>query len=150
MSSAPSNRDRLNDWEVRFGSAVIEWSFRDFQWGHTDCFHFTGACVEAVTGQNPASNYVGMYSTEIEARALLQEELGGTSPLILTQAWADRAGGEVTSSEHLIKGDIIIKERDGFIIHGIVSERGKYVTRNSKTGSFASHNLEADDIGVAF
>ena len=149
MTEAPTSRNRLPDWEQRLNQVFTDWQTQDFAWGSTDCFQFAGACISAVTGTNHASQYIGIYNDPASALRLLSETLGTISTESLLNAWAEAVGSEVTGAQHLIKGDLIIKEQDGFLIHGIVLTNNTYTTRNGKMHSFASHNLSAEDFGVA-
>ena len=59
---------------------VIE-RFQDepFEWGHSDCCQFVGACIEAVTGENLA--LLVDYENQDDARALI-DEAGGLDVVV--------------------------------------------------------------------
>ncbi|WP_145395991.1 DUF6950 family protein [Paracoccus sulfuroxidans] len=56
---------RREDWRSRLYSYLD--SVRDipFQYGVQDCALFTASCVEAQTGEDPASDFRGRYTTEL-------------------------------------------------------------------------------------
>lgn len=53
---------------VSVRSVIDAWSSKPFSYGE-DCCQFVGACIESITGENPAKQFT--YSTESEAREII-------------------------------------------------------------------------------
>ncbi len=67
---------RLENWERRLNTAIEEATQTPFKWGRFDCVLWTASVVEAITGVNHASEFIGEYKTKREALALLKESHG--------------------------------------------------------------------------
>lgn len=96
--------ERLVNWELRLQKVLNDWETRKFKWGESDCVHFAGACLEAITGEDPLED-LAVYSNEAEALSLI-ENLGGSLrkavDIILNVQSADNAPD---------KGDLVLAER---------------------------------------
>lgn len=58
------------DWELRLERELRAWRRRSFEWGVSDCVHFTAACIKAMTGENHVKD-IAVYSSEREALMIL-------------------------------------------------------------------------------
>jgi len=145
----PNNRNRLNDWQIRFVNTVKSWTAKDFAWGQTDCFQFVGACVEAITGVNHTYAWKGKYRSEAQALKLLASNLGSVSVLSLLEAWRNSCDGTITDHKNLIKGDIVIARKGKIFIHGIALDGERYITRSGKHHAYRLNKFEPDTLGVA-
>lgn len=65
------NPVRLEGWQQRLRNEVVKWRETEFVWGETDCFCFAGACIEALTGQNPMNGVKGAYDSKKTAYRVL-------------------------------------------------------------------------------
>ena len=69
---------RLPDWERRL-SAYLSAPGRDvFAWGISDCALFAAGAVEAVRGEHPAPEFLGVYTDQRGAAEALRNLGGGT------------------------------------------------------------------------
>ncbi len=67
---------RRADWPKRLIATVEAAQPRPFAWGKHDCALFVAACVEAMTGENPAEGIVGAYGSARAAMATLGAVFG--------------------------------------------------------------------------
>jgi hypothetical protein len=70
---------RLPDWEKRLNALVAETRRRPHAFGQWDCLLWSGAVVEAVTGQDHWRAHVGKYKSQVGAYRYLKK-LGAKSP----------------------------------------------------------------------
>ena len=63
---------RFPDWEPRLFSVLEDSKNKPFIWGKHDCCHFSSACVEAMTGQNPIFPFLEKYHDKSSARDILR------------------------------------------------------------------------------
>ena len=64
---------RQTGWRSRLTQTVDWWRHQPFEWGNRDCALFAAACVEALTGTNPAEGFKPRYnSPETAFKALLK------------------------------------------------------------------------------
>lgn len=68
---------RLPDWRQRFGALVTDRARKPFAWGRQDCAIFAADCAWAITGQDPAAEVRGAYSTAFGAARVLYSLGGG-------------------------------------------------------------------------
>ena len=64
---------RISDWEQRLSDYLISKRHEPFQYGKHDCAHFVAGAVEAITGENPMSDIVREYNSEISSLRVLKE-----------------------------------------------------------------------------
>jgi hypothetical protein len=69
---------RVGDWELALHDYVSSQHGEPFEYGIRDCIMFAMGAVEAMTGDNPASEHRGSYSTEIGASKLLHKLADGS------------------------------------------------------------------------
>lgn len=69
---------RASDWEKRLTAYIGEKRAAPFEWGVNDCCHFVAGAVEAMTGENPMTEFTGRYDDNLGARVLLREIGAGT------------------------------------------------------------------------
>jgi len=74
---------RLPDWERRL-NAFLAQPFA-FEWGVMDCALFACAAVEALTGEHPYPEFLGVYSDRIGAAKALRELGKGTLEATFSQ-----------------------------------------------------------------
>lgn len=73
---APEMTKRIHSWGSALAAVVAERMRTPFVWGTHDCALWAADCVYAVTGEDPATDLRGTYSTAFEAVDVLQR-LGG-------------------------------------------------------------------------
>lgn len=64
-------RARREDWAERLLATVDAHQAAPFAWGRYDCATLFGACIEALTGQNPIAPFLPYDSERGAVRALL-------------------------------------------------------------------------------
>lgn len=55
---------RLPDWEPRFAAYISAVASRPFRAGRHDCALFAAGGIDALTGINPAADWLGRYSSQ--------------------------------------------------------------------------------------
>lgn len=65
---------QLRDWRSRLHAYLAENADRKFQPGVFDCSLFSADCVKVITGEDPAADYRGKYTTVAQGLALLQAD----------------------------------------------------------------------------
>jgi hypothetical protein len=65
--------ERQRGWEQRLFKYTCSMLSVPFEYGKNDCILFAASCVEAVTGEDPASEHRGTYSTETGALRIILE-----------------------------------------------------------------------------
>lgn len=63
---------RVPNWEKELLSVVESYEGAAWQYGRTDCAHFAGDCVLAITGQDPLGRFRGNYTNRLEAWSRLR------------------------------------------------------------------------------
>lgn len=66
-------QNRLSDWDYQFNELLIEVAKRPFEWGKWDCCIFAGSVIQAITGANPATAFMGEYTDKQEAAGKIRE-----------------------------------------------------------------------------
>ncbi|MDO5632142.1 MAG: hypothetical protein Q4G22_09920 [Paracoccus sp. (in: a-proteobacteria)] len=59
---------RVYNWEARLSDYIAQVAERPFEYGVYDCALFAAGGVEAVTGTNPAAQWVGRYQSDLAGR----------------------------------------------------------------------------------
>lgn len=72
---------RLNNWPKLLDDAINAARSKPFVWGSHDCCLFAADAAKAITGVDAASSLRGTYSTEAEAKAII-DAAGGFNKLI--------------------------------------------------------------------
>lgn len=62
---------RVDGWEKALRAVATEYDRQPFAWGATDCAHFAGDCVRAITGVDVLAPYRGNYESRLDAAARL-------------------------------------------------------------------------------
>lgn len=70
---------RLPDWETRLSDYLVTIADTAFEWGWNDCLMFVAGAIDAVTGQDPATEHRGQYRSQTGAARYLKK-LGFDSP----------------------------------------------------------------------
>lgn len=91
---------RIEGWEQRLEAWVEQHRTASFVWGQTDCAMFASGAVRAITGQDPFSEYRGLYDSE-EGAELLLDEAGGFEALCTAVLGDPRPIG------HARRGDLV-------------------------------------------
>lgn len=65
---------RYHDWRTRLHAYLAQNAGRSFQPGVFDCSLFSADCLLAMTGEDPAADYRGKYTTVAQGLALLQAD----------------------------------------------------------------------------
>lgn len=76
---------RLDDWPTRLAEFIEARRERAFSRGVSDCCMFVADAIEAMTGNDPAARWRGLYSTDKGAYRLLRDNGGvvGLCSLVL-------------------------------------------------------------------
>lgn len=64
---------RKHDWRVALENYLLSVWREPFQWGRHDCALFAAGAVEAMTGDDPAADYRGRYTTLLGGLRLLKK-----------------------------------------------------------------------------
>lgn len=75
---AEAGPQRRHDWMLQLAAVVSARLAAPFAWGANDCCLFAADCVHAITGQDPAADLRGTYTTELGAGRVLQAHGGIT------------------------------------------------------------------------
>lgn len=78
--------DRLPDWHSRIFALIADYQSLPFQWGQNDCAIWAGRVIEAVTGEDFYSAFVGKYSTKIGGFRVFKKATGHKSHIHYIQA----------------------------------------------------------------
>lgn len=60
---------RTANWEARLTDVFESYRSKPWAWGESDCAHFAGDCVQAITGEDVLGPFRGNYATRLEAWA---------------------------------------------------------------------------------
>lgn len=94
---------RLPDWESRLGQYVTAHAKTVFSWSDgTDCALWSLGGVEAITGEHPAPEYVGAYSTHEGAMKALRDKGQGTLIRTMNSLFERRPVGKAR------RGDLVM------------------------------------------
>lgn len=107
-----------------------------FAWGSNDCATFAADAIQAITGTDIAEKFRGKYTTEVGALKAIKEITGG-STVVDAAAYCAENHGLVEHQYPLMakRGDlVIVKNRDGGEIAGIVSLNGRHVLSPGDNG----------------
>lgn len=79
---------RLQDWQIRFEAFMAERANTPFAWGTNDCCIFAADCIQAITGTDPAPEYLRKHRTEKQALRALKSHGGilGIATSVLGQS----------------------------------------------------------------
>jgi hypothetical protein len=80
---------RVDNWPRALEEHIQNQMHRPFEWGVHDCLLFAASCVEAVSGDDPAIEYRGTYSTALAAYRII-DDAGGFDALIDSCLGVDR------------------------------------------------------------
>ncbi|CAB4176645.1 hypothetical protein UFOVP1672_29 [uncultured Caudovirales phage] len=97
---------RFQDWPSRLDTFTREASEKKFEWGVWDCGLSAAKCVEALTGVDAASEYLGKYSTAEGSVRTLKKVSGGG----LREAFTRLLGEPLESPKLAQRGDICLFE----------------------------------------
>lgn len=64
--------NRVADWEKKLTDVLDDYKSEPWTWGRSDCAHFAGDCVRAITGRDPLGAFRGNYTSRLEAWARLR------------------------------------------------------------------------------
>lgn len=67
---------RLHQWQSALQYLIAERRLMPFEWGRNDCGLFAADCVQAITGEDPAPGFRGVYASESGAQAVLDANGG--------------------------------------------------------------------------
>lgn len=95
---------RLSDWEARLSEYIASHVSSTFEWGETDCALFVAGAIEAITGEDPATEFRGRYTTEMGAARALIKYGAGT-----LEATMDAKFGQI-EVPFAQRGDIVMHE----------------------------------------
>lgn len=110
---------RLPDWRARLVDYVDRVRAEPFAFGANDCGQFAGGWLEALTGENPAAELRGAYTSQAAGIALLRARMGYTGPV----DWA-RALFPIIPAAMAQVGDLaVLRTPDGPALGGVQGER---------------------------
>lgn len=69
---------RKSNWEAELANFISARRESAFEWGVNDCALFAADAVEAITGDDPAPDFRGVYSDQAGARQALRDFGNGT------------------------------------------------------------------------
>jgi hypothetical protein len=69
---------RKSNWEAELADFISSRKETEFQWGTHDCALFAADAVLAITGDDPAPDFRGVYSDQAGARQALRDFGNGT------------------------------------------------------------------------
>ena len=127
-----SNHERVDGWQLRLKREVAIWAEKQFVWGQSDCFCFAGACIGAMTGQNPMTGVMGVYDSKTSAYRVLYKGavlMDGKfyqqdGPIGFWSYWL----GEQTPVSMAQTGDVVLcRTNEGGNITGIMSDDGRHI-----------------------
>lgn len=117
---------RYPDWPERLHCFLMEVKERPFKWGEWDCAAFCGEAVKRMTGEDLYAEMKGLYSSEEEAKELIQTKGFDTYESIL---W--KMLGEPISVTVAMRGDVVLSTavRSGHSVIGVsLGENTVFVT----------------------
>ena len=103
--------------DILLDKYISDCSKQEFEWGKLDCALFVSGWVEVLTGENPAKQSIGKYSTKIGANRHLVKIYGS-----LQKAADDRYMRVPVKKRQ--KGDIALCDMDFGKTFGIIGVRG--------------------------
>ncbi len=99
---------RIIGWETNLIKIVEDYKSTPFQWGQHDCCQFSGACVEAITGQNPLDKFPTKYINKKGGIEVLKTE--GKGSLLKTLVFLF---GPPISPAKAKRGDLVFQTNKG-------------------------------------
>tara|TARA_X000000950_G_C13847274_1_gene632957 strand:- start:295 stop:759 length:465 start_codon:yes stop_codon:yes gene_type:complete len=125
-------KTRVADWQLRLNAVFTKYEFSEFKWGHTDCFCFASDCIKAMTNYGPMDGFKGLYGTETEANALLQNGGVGIDNNFyryngVIGFWSAFLGAPKNIGGAMV-GDIVlthIPKHD--LVAGVVNDTGRFI-----------------------
>ena len=121
--------------DVKLAQYLEDAKTKSFEWGVLDCVLFSCLWVEVMTGENPAEDCVGAYSSEAEAQAFMVDRFG------TIEAGLDAALSRVDIAFRQ-KGDLALCLIDGKETLGIVGGCGFVFFKSLGKGINAKKNPE--------
>lgn len=138
---------RKHDWRVALENYLLSVWREPFQWGRHDCALFAAGAVKAMTGEDPAADYRGRYTTLRGGLRLLKKN-GFANHAELAEATfeeiRDPEGHPWVAAAQV--GDIaaIKVDDDGLYALGIVQGSRIYVLRPGEAGIGTVDLLDAE------
>jgi hypothetical protein len=108
---------RAELWESTLAEYLTASEKTIFTWGENDCCLWVAKFVDAITGSNIATDWIGQYSTQEEAQAFMESQ-GFTSP----EEIADHHLSEMPITK-VGRGDIVLHPQGAL---GICAGRKSY------------------------
>jgi hypothetical protein len=104
---------RISNWAKHLNALVDSRRNTPFQWGVNDCMLWPADCVLAITGEDPAAEYRGTYSTALSAMRIAEKH-GGIRGLVSRQLndWP-------VKKEFARRGDIVTFRDDDRFFGGV-------------------------------
>lgn len=97
---------RRHDWPSRLDAVIKAKQRGQFQWGVNDCSLFACACIEAVTGIDPAVELRGKYDSFLSGARLVRELTDGRDLGALADAMAEKLGFIEIKTAFAQRGDL--------------------------------------------
>jgi hypothetical protein len=123
-------------WHTRsFDKFLREREMMPFAWGTNDCCIFAADAILANTGVDIADDFRGKYSTQLGAFKTIREVTGGISPADAAAHCAAKHGLiELKHPLNAKRGDLVLIEKAGALIAGVIHLNGYHVISVSDTG----------------
>lgn len=115
---------RLEDWETRLAAAIESRSCEPRIWGENDCALTVGSFILAQTGDDPARDFRGMYSTEVGAARRMRRFAGDVADVAAKIA-AENGWPEVAPA-FAHRGDVVLHDHAPALALGIVAMTGTH------------------------
>lgn len=117
---------RFSDWETRLEAHLTSVWNNDFQWGVHDCALFAAGCIEAITGQDVATQFRGTYATEDDAYEVIQT-FAGAGLHALAEKIADTFKFVEVEANFAQRGDAALCEETERNVLGVIDFSGRSV-----------------------
>lgn len=105
---------RREDWAERLDEYIKNSLDKEFSYGSHDCVLWASGAVEVMTGWNPAEEFVGTYSSEEEAQAVLKKNRARSIVTLIKKKF-----GKPIPVGQARRGDFMLIEIDGAPFAGI-------------------------------
>lgn len=98
----PEKITRREDWPERLNDYIESRRDTPFEWGTNDCCMFAAHAIEAMTGENPAAEFVRKYKKQRSAQKIIKDHGGDLAGLICTKL------GQEIDPRQAQRGDVML------------------------------------------
>ncbi len=125
------------NWPSILANQIEQAERTPFEWGVNDCCLWSATVVDAMTGVDPAKDFRGLYSTEAEAKIVLESLGTGDIKSIIVSIFGEPIGIKLAQ-----RGDVVLAIIDGQQTVGICV--GGRTAFKSLTGLIQLPTLKCD------